>query len=154
MKTTKLILYTLLSTALFTGCTKQEEAVNIQALNQQFIGAWNSKNADQIISFLAEDVHFLQGETHFNGKSEVAEKWVRATLPSLNDLKTNVVSSATDNQTAYEAGTFSVDVLPETGQQTRGYGEGNFILLWKKGTDNAWKLSYAQLEDLPVHIKQ
>ncbi|MBD2702174.1 nuclear transport factor 2 family protein [Spirosoma sp. BT702] len=154
MKTTKLILYTLLSAALFTGCVKQEEAVNIQALNQQFIGAWNSKNSDQIISFLAEDVHFLQGETHFRGKSEVAEKWVRATLPSLNDLKTNVVSSATDNQTAYEAGTFSVDVLPETGQQTRGYGEGNFILLWKKGTDNAWKLSYAQLEDLPVQIKQ
>ncbi|GAB3997649.1 hypothetical protein GCM10028807_43220 [Spirosoma daeguense] len=154
MKTTKLILYTLLATALFTGCVKQDEAVNIQSLNQQFIGAWNSKNPDQIISLLADDVHFLQGETHFRGKSEVSEKWVRATLPTLNDLKTNVVSSATDTQMAYEAGTFSVDVLPEPGQQTRGYGEGNFILLWKKGTDNSWKLSYAQLEDLPVQAKQ
>jgi ketosteroid isomerase-like protein len=153
MKTTKIILYTLLAPALLAGC-KQDEAVNVQALNQQFIGAWNSKNADQIISMLAEDVHFLQGETHFKGKSEVADKWVKATLPSLSDLKTNVVSSSTDTQTAYEAGTFSVDVLPETSQDAKGIGEGNFILLWKKGTDNTWKLSYAQLEDMPVQVKR
>ena len=52
--------------------------------------------------------------------------------------------------TAYEAGTFSIDVAPDGPGQPAGYGEGNFMLLWKKGTDNAWKLSYAQLEDLPV----
>ncbi|SFE93107.1 YybH family protein [Spirosoma endophyticum] len=150
----KLIIQTMLAAALITGCAKQEEAVNIQALNQQFIGAWNSKDSDKIISLLADDVNFLQGDQHLRGKSEVTDKWVKATLPSLSDLKTNVVSSAVDTQTAYEAGTFSVDVLPETAQQAKGYGEGNFILLWKKGADNVWKLSYAQLEDLPVQVKQ
>jgi ketosteroid isomerase-like protein len=149
----KLFMPIVLITILLTGCVN-EEPVNIQSLNQEFIGAWNNKDANKIISLLADDVHFLQGEAHFKGKSEVAEKWVRSTLPTLADLKTNVVSSTADSQIAYEAGTFSVDVLPESPDLPRGYGEGNFILLWKKAADNTWKLSYAQLEDLPVQAKQ
>ena len=150
MKTT---FHTLLAVVLLTSCSKSDDAVNIQALNQQFIGAWNNKDSAKIIDLLADDAHFLQGNTHFKGKSEVAEKWVRETLPTLTDLKTNVVSSGTDNRTAYEAGTFSVDVLPLDPKNPHAYGEGNYILLWKKGTDDVWKLSYAQLEDLPVQIK-
>lgn len=146
----KSFVWILLISVLFGSCSKPNEAVTVQALNKEFIDAWNNKNAEKIVGFLAEDVHFLQGDVHFNGKSEVAKKWVQETLPTLADLKTNVVSSATDTQTAYEAGTFSVDVLPATPDLPRGYGEGNFMLLWKKGQDNTWKLSYAQLEDLPV----
>lgn len=143
----------LLAVVLFTSCSKSGETVNIQELNRQFINAWNDKDSSKIISFLADDAHFLQGNTHFKGKGEVADKWVRETLPTLSDLKTNVVSSGTDTQTAYEAGTFSVDVLPLNPKDPHAYGEGNYILLWKKGTDNTWKLSYAQLEDLPVQVK-
>ena len=138
---------------LVASCSKPSDSVNVQDLNRQFIDAWNNKNSDKIISFLADDAHFLQGNTHFRGKAEVAEKWVRETLPTLTELKTNVVSSGTDSQTAYEAGTFSVDVLPVNPKDPHAYGEGNYILLWKKGTDGNWKLSYAQLEDLPVQIK-
>ena len=94
----------LLVTLLTTACSPGD-AVNVQDLNQQFISAWNNKDTEKIISFLAEDVHFLQGNTHFKGKSEVAQKWVRETLPTLTDLKTNVVSSSADTKTAYEAGT-------------------------------------------------
>ena len=143
----------LLVVVLASACSKQNEAVNIQDLNQQFIGAWNNKDANKINALLADDIHFLQGNVHYNGKAEVADKWVKSTLSTLSDLKTNVVSSAIDSQTAYEAGTFSVDVLPAAANEPRGFGEGNFILLWKKGADMTWKLSYAQLEDLPVQAK-
>ena len=127
--------------------------MNVQGLNQEFIGAWNSNDPDKVISYLAEDVQFLQGETHFRGKSEVANKWVKDTYTTIGDLKTNVVSSGADGGIAYEAGTFSVDVLPSGPDQLRGIGEGNFILLWKKSADGDWKLSYAQLEGLPVQVK-
>ena len=140
--------------ALLTIACSPGDAVNVQDLNKQFIGAWNNKDTEKIVSLLAEDVHFLQGNTHFKGKSEVSQKWVRETLPTLTDLKTNVVSSTADAKTAYEAGTYSVDVLPDGPGQPSGIGEGNFILLWKKGTDDTWKLSYAQLEGLPVQVKQ
>ncbi len=143
----------MLIASVFTACSSSGDAVNIQDLNRQFIEAWNNKNADKINAFLAEDVHFLQGNAHYKGKSEVAKKWVEETLPTLANLKTNVVSSSSDTRTAYEAGTFAVDVLPDGPDQPRAFGEGNFILLWKKADDGSWKLSYAQLEDLPVQAK-
>ncbi|QJW90919.1 nuclear transport factor 2 family protein [Spirosoma taeanense] len=149
----KAIIHILFLSALLASCSKSGDTVNVQELNRQFIDAWNNKNGDKIISYLADDVQFLQGSTHFKGKTEVAKRWVQETLPTLSDLKTNVVSSGTDDRTAYEAGTFSVDVLPGSPEQPHGFGEGNYMLLWKKADDNNWKLSYAQLEDLPVQAK-
>ena len=87
------------------------------------------------------------------GKAEVADKWIQATLGTIADLKTYAASSGNDAQLAYEAGTFSAEVLPETPGAPHGVGEGNFVLLWKRGADSKWKLSYAQLEDLPVQVK-
>ncbi|OUJ73203.1 YybH family protein [Hymenobacter crusticola] len=143
----------LCATVLLASCSGSTEKVNVQALNQQFIQAWNNKDSDKVTALLADDAQFLQGETHFSGKSEITDKWVKATLGTITNLKTSIVSSETDTNTAYEAGTFSVDVLPAGPQEPQGFGEGNFILLWKKGADGAWKLSYAQLEDLPVQVK-
>ncbi|WP_276497481.1 YybH family protein [Pontibacter litorisediminis] len=149
----KRYLYILFFAAVLTSCAQPEEAVNVQSLNQEFISAWNSNDPEKVISYLADDVQFLQGETHFTGKTEVANKWVKDTYSTITDLKTNVVSSGVDKAIAYEAGTFSVDVLSSGQDQLRGIGEGNFILLWKKTEAGDWKLSYAQLEGLPVQVK-
>jgi ketosteroid isomerase-like protein len=141
---------------LFASCSKMEntEKVNPAALNGKFIGAWNSKQSDSVIALLADDVQFLQGNVRYNGKSEVADKWVKKTMNTINNLKTSTVSSGADNTIAYEAGTFSVDVPAQTAEEPNAYGEGNFVLLWKKGTDGKWKLSYAQLEDHNLQVKQ
>jgi len=127
---------------------------SVAELNQQFLGAWNSKDAAKATSLLADDAQFLQGETHFSGKSEITNKWITPTINTISNLKTSVVSSGNDANTAYEAGTFSVDVLPTSTEPTAGVGEGNFVFLWKKVSDGSWKLSYAQLEDLPVRVKK
>ncbi len=134
--------------------TSSTASVSVADLNQQFIAAWNGKDASKAASLLADDAEFLQGETHFSGKSEVTNKWITPTINTISSLKTSVVSSGTDVNTAYEAGTFSVDVLPTATETTPGTGEGNYLFLWKKGTDGSWKLSYAQLEDLPVQMKK
>ncbi|MBC6612754.1 nuclear transport factor 2 family protein [Hymenobacter sp. BT507] len=149
------ILFGLLLGGVLASCSSNtaSDAVNVQSLNQQFIGAWNSKNTAQLDSLLADDVQFVQGETHYKGKAEVADKWVRATIGSIANLKTYTASSSADTQLAYDAGTFTAEVLPETAGGPQGEGEGNYMLLWKKDANNKWKLSYAQLEDLPVQVK-
>jgi uncharacterized protein (TIGR02246 family) len=132
-----------------TTATAAASAVSVADLDRQFLTAWNNKDLEKTLSYLADDVQFLQGNAHFSGKAEVSDKWVRATQSSISNLKTSVVSAATTDKMAYEAGTFSVDVLPAGGQPA-GYGQGNFLLLWKPAADGTWKLSHAQLEDLPV----
>jgi ketosteroid isomerase-like protein len=146
----------LASTAALTlACTKTAEtpAVNVQTLDQQFITAWNARNAIQLDTLLADDVHFLQGEAHYQGKSEVSDKWIRATMGTIENLRLNVASSMNDDKTAYEGGTYSVDVLPAGPGQPAGVGEGNFVLIWKKNAKGLWKLGYAQLEGLPVRAR-
>ncbi len=128
--------------------------VSVSDLNQQFLSAWNSKDAAKAASFLADDAQFLQGETRFSGKDEITNKWITPTIGTVTNLKTSTASTGTDANLAYEAGTFSVDVLPTATAKEAGIGEGNFVLLWKKGSDGNWKLSYAQLEDLPVQVKK
>ncbi|OON67434.1 nuclear transport factor 2 family protein [Hymenobacter sp. CRA2] len=145
----------LLASALTAACTKEAEkpAVNVQTLDQQFITAWNARNAIQLDTLLADDVHFLQGEAHYQGKSEVSDKWIRATMGTIENLRLNVATSANDAQTAFEGGTYSVDVLPAGPGQPSGIGEGNFVLIWKKNPKGLWKLGYAQLEGLPVRAR-
>ena len=141
----------LAAAALTTSCSKAPaDTANVQNLNRDFISAWNSRDSGKITGMLADDVTFVQGNAHWKGKDEVGQKWVSATLPTIANLKTSVSSSNTDANSAYEAGTFSVDVQPAGPGQPAGFGEGNYIFYWKKAADNTWKLSYAQLEDLPV----
>ena len=152
----KSFLNLLLGGVLLTACStpKAPDTVNVQTLNQQFVEAWNAKNTVQLDSLLADDVQFVQGEAHFSGKAEVADKWIRATQNTISNLKTSTVSTGTDANLAYEAGTFSVDVLPEDPRLPRGTGTGNFLLLWTKTAKNNWKLSLAQLEGLPVQVRR
>ena len=152
MKPLRYILFVFLFGFLMS-CTDNKEAVDVQKLNQDFIGAWNSKDAEKVTAMMAEDVQFAQGQMHLRGKSEVSNRWVRETINTINNLRLSTSSSAMDENMAYEAGTFSVDVLPATPEDPHGVGEGNFMLLWKKGEDGEWKLSYAQLEDLPVKAR-
>ncbi len=125
-------------------------AVSAADLNRQFIAAWNAHDLEKTLSYLADDVQLLQGSAHFSGKTEVSDKWVRATQSTLSNLKLSTISATTTPQLAYEAGTFAVEVQPAGPGQPAGYGQGNFLLLWKPAADGKWQLSYAQLEDLPV----
>jgi ketosteroid isomerase-like protein len=140
---------------LLAACSKSADSAATAAtsaadLDRQFLTAWNNKDLEKTLSYLADDVQFLQGNAHFSGKAEVSDKWVRATQSSISNLRTSVVSATSTDKLAYEAGTFSVDVLPASPGQPAGVGQGNFLLLWKPAADGTWKLSYAQLEDLPV----
>lgn len=146
----KTILYTFFAIFFLVSCSDPKESVDIKELNQEFINAWNARDESKVNEMLADDVQFLQGEAIYRGKSEVSDKWVRETMGTIADLKTYAVSTGTDNDMAYEAGTFSVDVLPAGPNEPQGLGEGNYMLLWKKGEDGNWKLSYAQLEGHPV----
>jgi ketosteroid isomerase-like protein len=146
----KTVLFILATTVIVASCANQNNSVNVQDLSKQFINAWNSKDSAKIDSLLAQDVQFLQADSHLSGKNDVAQKWVRESLPTINNLKTNVVSSQTDKNTAYEGGTFSVDVTSP--DQPGAYGEGNYFFVWKKQPDNSWKINYIQIEDLPLQV--
>jgi len=129
-------------------------AASVADLNQQFVSAWNNKDASKVAAMLADDVQFLQGATHFAGKDEVTNKWITPTISSIANLKTYSMSTGAAGDVAYDAGTFSVDVLPTPTEKTIGNGSGNYVFAWKKASDGNFKISMAHLEDLPVQEKK
>ena len=150
MKSMKIFLSFLAAYLLLLSCNDSKNNVNVSDLNKQFIGAWNTKDTSKLNPFLADDVQFLQSDSHYSGKNQVIDKWIKESLPTVANLKTNVVSSAVTDSLAYEAGTFSVDVTAPN--QPGAIGEGNYIFVWKKQADKNWKISYVQLEDLPLQM--
>ena len=134
---------------LTASCNRSGSYVNVADLTRQFINAWNSKDTTKIDSLLADDVQLLQADAHYSGKVQVMQNWVSQSVGVINNLKTNAVSTDADGHMAYEAGTFSVDVAAPNSQPA--VGEGNYILIWKFNSNGSWKVSYVQLEDLPLH---
>jgi ketosteroid isomerase-like protein len=125
--------------------------VSSKELNQSFDQAWNSHDSTKLFSLLADDVQMLSGKIHFDGKTEVMNKFIRRNLPVTGNLKTTVISTGEDNGIAYEAGTFSLDVSPPN---TKAFvDKGNYNFVWKKGADENWKVSCINMEDLPAETK-
>ncbi len=129
-------------------------AAPVADLNQQFVSAWNAKDASKVTAMLADDVQFLQGATHFVGKQEVTNRWVTPTIGSIANLKTYSVRTGAAGDVAYDAGTFSVEVLPTPTEKNTGNGTGNYVFAWQKASDGTWKINMALLEDLPVEEKR
>lgn len=122
----------LIALLLFTSCTKTEEKVNVSQLNSKFIGAWNAKQADSVTAMIAEDAHFLQGNVHYSGKAQIAQNWVNKTMNNINNLRTSVVSTGIDNEMAYEAGTFVVDVPSQSPDEPTRWVKGTLSCSGKK----------------------
>jgi ketosteroid isomerase-like protein len=125
--------------------------VSSKELNQSFDQAWNNHDSTKLFSLLADDVQMLSGKIHFDGKTEVMNKFIRRNLPVTGNLKTTVISTGEDNGIAYEAGTFSLDVTPPN---TKAFvDKGNYNFVWKKGADDTWKVSCINMEDSPTETK-
>ena len=125
--------------------------VSSKELNQSFDDAWNNRDSAKLIGFLADDIQMLAGKSHFSGKQEVIEKFIRKNLNVTSNLKATVVSSGEDNGLAYEAGTFTLDVkVPD---MEPFVDKGNYNFVWKKGADNQWKVASINMEDLPIEKK-
>jgi ketosteroid isomerase-like protein len=146
----------LFSSVLFlASCSdNKNEVVNVGDLSRNFTSAWNTKNTGQLDSLLADDVQFLQAHNRYRGKSEVSNRWIRETVPTLSNLRTSAVSSGASEDIAYEGGTFSADVTSPDAGAPDMLGEGNYVLVWKKIGENNWKLVFAQIEGLPLQNKE
>lgn len=125
--------------------------ITSKELNEDFDKAWNNRDTTKLYSLLADDVQLLDGPLHTSGKQEVIDKFIRRDIAVTSNLKTKIVSSGEDNSIAYEAGTFSLDVTLPNSKPFVSSGNYNFV--WKKGTDNLWKIVAINMEDVPLQKK-
>ena len=118
---------------------------NIDSLDNAFDENWNKDDSAALVNSLADDVILLSGRDKYQGKKEVAEKWISGHLPITANLKTEVVQKGADAETAYSAGTWSLELnLPGKPAQTV---TGNHTFIYRKQADGSWKTALINIED-------
>jgi uncharacterized protein (TIGR02246 family) len=121
----------------------------VEAANAKMIADYAAGNANAIAEAYAEDGMMLPPDaTVVSGREAIAALWKSWIDQGLKDLtlKTTKIESAGD--LAYEIGDFSLQVTGEDGKMTTA--PGNYVVVWKKGSDGAWRLLVDTWNDAPV----
>jgi uncharacterized protein (TIGR02246 family) len=156
----RLMLLAALFAMLFTTSCDQAAKKDAQAEHQQEIqqaraadeaairaasAAWSqaatAKDLDKSISFYADDAVQLPNKAPAaKGKENIRKNWVpllAAPGPGLS-WQTSSVEVARSGDIAYETGTYDFVTTDKKGKSSDV--KGKFVVVWKKQTDNSWKV--------------
>lgn len=118
---------------------------DVKRLMSTFNEAWNRKDSAALMNLIADDAVILAGRDKVSGKNEIAEIWLRNTLPVTNNLKITDVQNGAGPEIAYSAGTWTMDLMVP-GQPVAA-SSGNHTFVWKRVADSTWKLTLINIED-------
>jgi len=76
------------------------------------------------------------------GKDSVIENFLKINLPINRGFKTSKIMNGSSPGMVYRVGEWSMDFIKS--DSTIGTNKGVFTLIWKKQTDNKWKVEVLQ----------
>ncbi len=107
----------------------------------QWIDAWNRNNPQELDTLTSADaVLYMQGK-HMSADS--IRSWYNMAAPMMKGLKTNPEVKYSNNEIAYEAGTYSHHMKNDS---LNTKYEGTYTFIWKK-MDNDWKVEVMNITD-------
>lgn len=143
-------LFLIFFSLLIAGCNTENNSgndndvndTNISELTDKYIVAWNSKDSAAIINFFDDNAIVMNDSSIFRGKQEIA-KWVGGGVKVLSNIKTNSIKNNSNNNIAYDAGTYSLTItLPDLVLNEKG----NYTSAWDKNGN--WKITFFHIEDV------
>lgn len=125
----------------------KKETISVEKLSASFDSAWNQKDSTGVISLLTDDAVLLSGRMAIIGKDSLIKHFVLQQMPITNNLKVKFLQTGSNENIAYEAGTWTMQVaIPG---KTPFDQSGNYTFIWKKQTDGKWKVSLLEIENYP-----
>ena len=113
---------------------QQAEVRDPADANKQWIDAWNRNNPQELDTLTSADaVLYMEGETM---NTDSIRSWYNNVAPMMKDLKTSPEVEYSNEEVAYEAGTYSHGIKNDS---LEGTYEGTYTFIWKK-MDNDWKI--------------
>ena len=127
----------------------EDVAGTIDAANAKMEKDYAAGDAKAIAEAYAEDGVMLPPDaTVVKGRDAVAKLWKSWLDAGQKNLKLKSTSVESDGNLAYEIGDFSLDVPGEDGSMSAA--TGNYVVVWKKGADGAWRLKVDTWNDTPA----
>ncbi|MDB5192249.1 MAG: hypothetical protein JWQ96_1812 [Segetibacter sp.] len=118
---------------------------NLNDLSSKFSTSWNTRDSAGLMTLMANDVVMNSGSLKLKGKDSIGARWIGRNLQVTKNLKINMQDKETDDNLSYEAGTWTLDVVPH--QKPASKSSGTYTFVWKKQTDNNWKIRLINIEN-------
>lgn len=126
--------------------TASAAEANVDSLLSVFVSAWNSKDSVATMSVIAEDAVVINDSLIYQGKPDIASKWVSGGLKVLTNISALPVIKSGDEKVAYSGGTYAGDLTPPGGPKLKE--KGNYSFGWSKQSNGEWKLTLLHIEDI------
>jgi len=121
-------------------------SVNVDSLNLVFLTGWNNRDSASIMKTIAANAIVMNDARIHKGKDSIAKNWISGGVKVLSNIKTNSSIQKGDENLAYDAGTYSLDLTPPGGPVLKE--KGNYTLVWTKQDNGDWLLTLVHIEDV------
>jgi uncharacterized protein (TIGR02246 family) len=135
--------------ALALPATAEDVRQAVEQANARFVQAFDAGNAAAVAALYTEDARLLPPDaTDIGGRAAIQKFWQGFIDDGLKDLTLQTTDVETSGDLAYEIGNFSVqEPADDSGMTTI---TGNYLVVWKRGTDGQWRLHVDTWNEAPA----
>ena len=120
----------------------------IEANNSKFVAAFNAGDAAGVAGRYTENAILLPPDTtRIEGRAAIQEAWQGWIDAGLTNLKLDSADVEGQGDLAWEIGNYAVDVPGEGDAIVTA--TGNYLVVWQRGADGAWRLHIDTWNDTP-----
>ena len=121
----------------------------VEQANARMIEAFKAGDAAAIANLYAEDAKMLPPDaSEIAGRRDIQQLWQGWIDGGLKDLTLKSTEVEASGDLAYEIGEFSLQAPAEN--NTMATTTGNYLVVWKHGTDGRWRLQVDTWNEAPT----
>lgn len=147
--TTKLAIAAIAAFPLVAAATASAQTVEdeLRAAEDRYETLWNEKNAPELAALYAEDAMRLPPDgTRIVGRAAIEAMLEGEFAAGLENLQLEATDIGYDGNLGWVVGDMTIDF--PTGD-TMGTGTGNYVVVYRKEDDGAWRLVIDTWNDAP-----
>lgn len=162
LKQTLGILVIVIIGILFSACSGNKEQkitsdkisqnVSVDSLITTFTDLWNQNDSIGLSKTFTNSTLVLIGDGKATGTDSIMKNLVSKQLPRVANLKITKFSEGTSTDFAFYTGSWTIDFTKN--ETVVGSDVGNITIIWKKQSDNSWKIELLHMNSLPKKQEQ
>jgi len=125
-----------------SNTTAIQSEVSVDSLESAWDSAWNAHDLETLENMISDNSIVFTDGWKAMGKDSVIEKFLKINLPINRGFKSSKIMDGSSPGMVYRVGEWSMDFIKS--DSTIGTNKGVFTIIWKKQTDNKWRVEVLQ----------
>ncbi len=134
------------------GKLSADDVAKIKAVNEAYVAAWLKNDSTAVMKTLAPNAVLIpQGSRAIEGMKAIKQFWwPSGGKTTVTGFTITMDEIGGEGELAYVRGTFRLSFTYEDGSnKLERTNNGNYLMIMKRQTDGAWRISHRMWGDLP-----